>query len=148
MPKRSGHLTRREVVLAGLASVPLIGCGLGSRARSQAGRRSAGSTNGLTADTWVEREIQLVEKAGPVGRLTVFVRLRGKRAAALSSRCTCRPEEGSCPVRWIESTRHFVCPCHGGIYDERGAAAGGPPKQGLERLPATVEGDTVFVRRS
>ncbi len=48
-------------------------------------------------------------------------------------------------MRWIESTRRFVCPCHGGVYDERGAAAGGPPKRRLERLPATVEGDVVFI---
>ena len=105
----------------------------------------AGSTKGLTAGTWTEREIQLVEGVGKAGRMRVFVRLRGEGAAALSPHCTCRPEEGPCPVRWVESTQHFICPCHGGVYDERGAPAGGPPKRRLKRLPATVEGDIVFI---
>jgi len=105
----------------------------------------AGSTEGLTADTWAERGIQLVEGAGEAGRMRVFVRLRGKGAAALSSHCACRPEEGPCPVRWIESTQRFVCPCHGGVYDEQGAVVGGTAKRRLERFPATVEGGIVFI---
>jgi menaquinol-cytochrome c reductase iron-sulfur subunit len=130
-------------VLAGLAAVPLAACGRASRARSLG--RPAGSTEGLTAGTWTEREIQLVEGAGKAGRMRVFVRPRGKGAAALSSHCGCRPGEGRCPVRWVESSRRFVCPCHGGVYDERGAPMGRTAKRRLERLGATVEDETVLI---
>ena len=36
-----------------------------------------------------------------------------------------------CPVRWLESARLFMCPCHGGVYYEDGRVAAGPPPHGL-----------------
>ena len=32
-----------------------------------------------------------------------------------------------CPVRWQQSARLFMCPCHGGVYYEDGTVAAGPP---------------------
>ena len=43
-----------------------------------------------------------------------------------------------CPVRWIESARLFMCPCHGGVYYEDGRVAAGPPPHGLTRYPVRV----------
>ena len=151
MPQRPhAHVTRREVVLTALAALPVIGCGSreaagDSRGESRPGHLAAGSTTDLRADTWTERKIELVPGGGDDAREAVFVRMDGGAVTALSARCTCRPKEGSCPVRWIESTRRFLCTCHGGIYDEHGRVVGGPPKKPLGSRPATVENETVYI---
>lgn len=135
-------------MLGALAALPLVACGSQRPGEpSPSAERSAGSITDLPADTWVEREIQVVPGAGEVGRAPVFVRRDGNSGAvsALSASCTCTPQEGGCPVRWIGSTRRFVCPCHGGIYDERGDVLGGPPKWPLESRPARVDDGTIYV---
>jgi hypothetical protein len=39
-----------------------------------------------------------------------------------------------CPVRFIEASQRFVCPCHGGVYDFQGKRTGGPPVRPLDRF--------------
>jgi menaquinol-cytochrome c reductase iron-sulfur subunit len=39
-----------------------------------------------------------------------------------------------CPVRFIEASQRFVCPCHGGVYEFTGKVAGGPPVRPLDRF--------------
>ena len=39
-----------------------------------------------------------------------------------------------CPVRYIEASQRFVCPCHGGVYEFTGQVAGGPPVRPLDRF--------------
>ena len=51
-----------------------------------------------------------------------------------------------CPVRWIEDARLFMCPCHGGVYNEDGSVAAGPPPHGLTRYPVRVENGEVAIR--
>lgn len=36
-----------------------------------------------------------------------------------------------CPVRWQESSRMFLCPCHGGAFYADGKRAAGPPNRPL-----------------
>ena len=43
-----------------------------------------------------------------------------------------------CPVRWNAAGKIFLCPCHGGVYNEDGTVAGGPPPRPLFRYESRV----------
>ncbi|HUW81285.1 MAG TPA: Rieske (2Fe-2S) protein [Phycisphaerae bacterium] len=63
---------------------------------------------------------------------------------ALSDTC---PHLG-CRVHWDGERKQFICPCHMGIFDERGVAISGPPaeaNQNLTPLETVVRGQSVFV---
>jgi Rieske Fe-S protein len=47
-----------------------------------------------------------------------------------------------CPVQ--ASTSGFVCPCHGGAYDEDGKRIGGPPVRPLDRYVWEKRGDELW----
>jgi menaquinol-cytochrome c reductase iron-sulfur subunit len=51
-----------------------------------------------------------------------------------------------CPVRWLETARLFMCPCHGGVYYEDGRVAAGPPPHPLTRYPVRIEAGEVEIR--
>jgi menaquinol-cytochrome c reductase iron-sulfur subunit len=53
---------------------------------------------------------------------------------ALSVYCT----HVGCPIRWLEETRLFLCPCHGGSFYADGSIAGGPPRHPLARYQVRV----------
>ena len=40
---------------------------------------------------------------------------------AMSTRCM----HLGCPVRYVEASARFICPCHGGVYDFRGGVPAG-----------------------
>ena len=50
-----------------------------------------------------------------------------------------------CPVRWEGSAELFLCPCHGGVYDDSGDVAGGPPPRPLHRYPVRVAAGQVEI---
>lgn len=51
-----------------------------------------------------------------------------------------------CPVRWVASAELFMCPCHGGVYDQQGDVAAGPPPRPLTRYPVRVRGGRVEIQ--
>jgi menaquinol-cytochrome c reductase iron-sulfur subunit len=53
-----------------------------------------------------------------------------------------------CPVRWIQDSELFLCPCHGGVYYKDGSVAAGPPPRGLSRYPVRVKNDRVEILTS
>ncbi len=62
---------------------------------------------------------------------------------AFSSLC---PHLG-CKVHWEGQEQHFVCPCHGGIFDAEGRPQAGPPakeNQHLKRCEIVVEGSSLY----
>lgn len=50
-----------------------------------------------------------------------------------------------CAVNWVASTKQYLCPCHGGVYDLKGNVLSGPPPKGLQRRRIQVQGDSVQV---
>jgi menaquinol-cytochrome c reductase iron-sulfur subunit len=50
-----------------------------------------------------------------------------------------------CPVRFVEASQRFICPCHGGVYDFRGQVDGGPPVRPLDRFYVRVRDGQVQV---
>lgn len=61
---------------------------------------------------------------------------------ALHARCS----HLGCSVNWEADESRFLCPCHGGAYDEGGAVLEGPPPTALTRLEVKIEDDILFVR--
>jgi hypothetical protein len=60
---------------------------------------------------------------------------------AISTRCA----HLGCPVRYIQASQKFVCPCHGGVYGYEGEVQGGPPVRPLDRFYTKVEAGRVLI---
>ena len=83
--------------------------------------------------------------AGEAAEMAAWLRRQGpSEFVAFSINCT----HLGCPVRWMADARLFLCPCHGGVFYEDGAVAGGPPPRALSEYPVRVEDGTVWLRTS
>jgi menaquinol-cytochrome c reductase iron-sulfur subunit len=81
--------------------------------------------------------------AGVTSRTSAWLRrLDAKEFIAFSVNCA----HLGCPVRWMESARLFMCPCHGGVYYEDGRVAAGPPPHPLTRYPVRIRDGKVEIR--
>ena len=52
-----------------------------------------------------------------------------------------------CKVHWEAKERHFLCPCHQGIFDPTGVATAGPPAQANQTLrayPIETDGNSMY----
>lgn len=49
-----------------------------------------------------------------------------------------------CPVTWEEADKEFVCPCHDGVFDEKGRVVAGPPPRPLDRYEFKVQDGVLF----
>lgn len=74
----------------------------------------------------------------------VYVTKQGDQTIVFSPTCT----HLGCKVSWSHSDRRFMCPCHGGVYDSKGAVVAGPPPRPLKKLPVEVEADNLRVEVS
>jgi Rieske Fe-S protein len=76
---------------------------------------------------------------------TVFLVWDGEtQVRALSATCT----HLGCQVRWDAKEEHFLCPCHGGVYDAAGKVLAGPPPRPLDSVDARIDSadDAVLVQ--
>src|SRR5580693_9045809 len=51
-----------------------------------------------------------------------------------------------CPVRWLPDAHLFMCPCHGGVYNQDGTVAAGPPPHPLSQYPVRLNDGQVEIR--
>jgi menaquinol-cytochrome c reductase iron-sulfur subunit len=134
-------------------SLPVLGFAAGSAIfeRPQVRWEPVGSPQEFPADAYVPKVITIVSGIGEVGKTTVFMRARDERIdgppderepfIAISTRCM----HLGCPVRYVEASQRFICPCHGGVYDFRGSVSGGPPVRPLDRFYTRVRNGQVEV---
>jgi menaquinol-cytochrome c reductase iron-sulfur subunit len=129
-------------------TLPALGFAAGSALfdRPPVRWESVGVPEDFPNDTYVSRVITTVEGIGEIGKVTVYVRSRNEeidgpedpaiddRFIAISTRCM----HLGCPVRYVDASQRFICPCHGGVYDFRGAVDGGPPVRPLDRFYTRV----------
>jgi Rieske Fe-S protein len=149
-----GRLSRRQALAGGAgAIVAAVGAGCAGGSVGQGPRLSApeepewlaaGPLEGLSAETYMlRRKVRIPD----VPRLVLGIYLRlesdtvGAPVIAISNRCT----HLGCPVRYIEASRRFICPCHGGVFDRDGRVEGGPVKRPLNRYRTRVYDGTVYV---
>lgn len=50
-----------------------------------------------------------------------------------------------CGVNWIASSKQFICPCHGGVYDMQGKVMSGPPPKNLSQRVIKLVGNSVML---
>jgi menaquinol-cytochrome c reductase iron-sulfur subunit len=118
--------------------------------------QDVGPESDFEEQAYVQRVINLVSEVGEVGKTTIYVRKAVKSDVspsdreqrikplpyvAISTRCA----HLGCPVRYIQASQKFVCPCHGGIYDAQGKVAGGPPVRPLDRFYTRVRNGRVQI---
>jgi succinate dehydrogenase / fumarate reductase iron-sulfur subunit len=151
-------LTRRDVLQASAVGVlglmalavggPIVGAVLSPALRS--GRTTAWSDLGPVEEFPVGKMIEKrYEAAGArlgdrLPKTAYILRKADGSLQALSPSCT----HLGCPVRWSDTSRKFLCPCHGGFFDESGKNVGGPPKQPLDPLETQVREGRLFVRET
>jgi menaquinol-cytochrome c reductase iron-sulfur subunit len=147
------------LVTGGIATMaftlPALGFALGPIFEDTTPTRweSVGPTDDFNDETYVPRVINLIPEVGDPGKTTIYVRRfnpeRDKEVAgqdtqpyvAISTRCA----HAGCPVRYIQASQKFVCPCHGGVYGFEGNVEGGPPVRPLDRFYTRVEAGQVEI---
>ena len=134
-------------------TLPALGFALGPVFEEQQQPWNAvGTPADFPDDTYVPRVVTLVGGIGEVGKTTVYMRKRNpdidtepaddfNQFVALSTRCM----HLGCPIRFVEASGRFICPCHGGVYGFRGEVTGGPPVRPLDRFYTRVRNGQVEV---
>jgi quinol---cytochrome c reductase iron-sulfur subunit, bacillus type len=115
--------------------------------------QDVGPVDDFNDESYVPRVINIDPEIGDAGKTTVYVRKFNRDIDAviegesiqpyvvISTRCA----HLGCPVRYIQASEKFVCPCHGGIYDSQGKVEGGPPVRPLDRFYTRVTDGRVEV---
>ena len=108
--------------------------------------QAVGVPDDFPTDTYVPKVVSIVSGVGEAGKTTVYMRKRNaaidtepadqyNHFVAISTRCM----HLGCPVRFVEASERFICPCHGGVYDFQGKPHGRPagaPARPLLHAPA------------
>ena len=144
-------------VAASAFALPALGFAAGSALfdRPEVEYQVVGSVGDFPDDTYVPKVITTVAGIGEVGKTTVYLRAfnpeidgekdptlgSGADHIALSTRCM----HLGCPVRFVEASQRFICPCHGGVYDFTGRVTGGPPVRPLDRFYTRIRNGQVEV---
>ncbi len=147
---RRGLMTGGALVAGGIATaafgLPALGFALGPVFQDQEPEiwQDVGPVTDFNPDSYVPRVINVIPEIGDPGKTTIYVRkalpddkspsdkpgIEPLPMVAISTRCA----HLGCPVRYIQASQRFVCPCHGGVYDTQGAVSGGPPVRPLDRF--------------
>ncbi|MGH2945547.1 MAG: ubiquinol-cytochrome c reductase iron-sulfur subunit [Solirubrobacteraceae bacterium] len=138
-------------------TLPALGFAVGSAVfeRPPVTWQAVGAPDTFPDDTYVPKVITLVQGVGEIGKTTVYMRAHneeidgpvdrsipgGGQFIAISTKCM----HLGCPVRFVEASARFICPCHGGVYDFTGSVSGGPPVRPLDRFYTRVRGGQVEV---
>ncbi len=140
-------------VAAAAFTLPALGFALGPVfEQEKAVWSDVGVPDDFVKETYVPRVITITNNIGEAGKTTIYVRKNDPEIdgppkdqydefIAISTRCM----HLGCPVRYIQDSQRFVCPCHGGVYEFTGKVAGGPPVRPLDRFYTRLERGQVQV---
>jgi Rieske Fe-S protein len=154
---RRRFMTGTAHTAAGVATaafvVPAVGFAVGPVFEEKEQRWEAvGPVEDFTEDSYIPRTLTIERGIGDVGKSTVYIRKYNaevdslpedeySKFIAISTRCM----HLGCPVRFVEASERFICPCHGGVYDFEGKVDGGPPVRPLDRFYTRVRNGLVEV---
>ncbi|GAC1492324.1 MAG: hypothetical protein NVS1B9_13800 [Solirubrobacteraceae bacterium] len=140
-------------IAAAAFALPAIGVALGPVFTSGHVRwETVGFPDDFPDNNYVPKVVTITPDIGETGKTTVYLRRRNpaidagagdqyNQFIAISTRCA----HLGCPVRWVQASERFICPCHGGVYDLQGVRTGGPPVRPLDRFYTRLEGGMVQV---
>ena len=141
------------IVAVSAIALPALGFALGPIfEEKEVEWQPVGELDDFNTDEYIPKTIIETEGIGVVGMTTVYMRKRNDKidteeadeyneVVAISTRCM----HLGCPVRYVPASERFICPCHGGVYDFRGAVTGGPPVRPLDRFYTRIKDGTVEV---
>jgi len=141
-----GALAAGGIASAAFA-LPALGFALGPVFEETVSKRfqDVGPEGDFNEQTYVSKVITVDPDVGEAGKTTVYIRkFNPKRDnhknenipyVAISTRCM----HLGCPVRYVNASQRFICPCHGGVYGFQGEVAGGPPVRPLDRFYTKVQ---------
>lgn len=66
---------------------------------------------------------------------------RGNTYQIFNATCT----HLGCLVKWDPQSKRFLCPCHGGIYNENGEVLSGPPPANIKEYKTIASGKSVKI---
>ena len=154
---RRRFMTGSAMAVGGVATsaflLPALGFALGPQFEDTTPDRwqDMGPVGDFDSSTYVPKVMNIVANAGEAGKSTVYIRKFNPQRdsklnedlpyVAISTRCA----HLGCPVRYIQASKRFVCPCHGGVYDFEGKVEGGPPVRPLDRFYTRVRDGRVEV---
>ncbi len=156
---RRGFMTGGAMAAGGIATMafglPALGFALGPvlEDTSTTVWQDVGPEDDFNDQSYVPKTINIDASIGDPGKTTIYVRkfksgqdkvIKGQDPqpyVAISTRCA----HLGCPVRYIQASQKFVCPCHGGIYGFQGNVEGGPPVRPLDRFYTRVTAGRVEV---
>jgi Rieske Fe-S protein len=142
-------------VAVAMIALPALGFALGPNFEETEPERwmDVGPEEDFNKSTYVPKVISISPEVGDAGKTTVYVRAYDPQKdtkvegqdplpyVAISTRCA----HLGCPVRYIQASQKFVCPCHGGVYGYEGQVEGGPPVRPLDRFYTRVTNGRVEV---
>jgi menaquinol-cytochrome c reductase iron-sulfur subunit len=154
---RRGLMTGGALAAGGIATaafgLPALGFALGPIFEKQEKDvfLDVGPEDDFNPQTYVAKVFTIVPQGvGEVGKTTVYIRRRDPKRdtkltqfpyVAITTRCA----HLGCPVRYVQASERFICPCHGGVYGFDGKVVGGPPVRPLDRFETKVENGRVLV---
>jgi menaquinol-cytochrome c reductase iron-sulfur subunit len=156
---RRNFMTGTALAAGGVATMaftlPALGFALGPVFEDTTPTRwqDVGPETDFNDETYTPRVINIVPEIGDPGKTTIYIRRydeqRDKQVegqdpqpyVAISTRCA----HLGCPVRYIQASKKFVCPCHGGVYGFGGEVEGGPPVRPLDRFYTRVTAGRVEI---
>ena len=50
-----------------------------------------------------------------------------------------------CLIKWDQPSKRFLCPCHGGVYNENGEVIAGPPPAAIKEYKTIASGSTIKI---
>lgn len=74
-------------------------------------------------------------------KYTVYLQKKPEGIVCIDPACT----HLGCRVQHQAERKRFVCPCHGGVFDDQGLVVSGPPPKPLERHQVKVEHGKVLI---
>jgi menaquinol-cytochrome c reductase iron-sulfur subunit len=156
---RRGFMTGGALAAGGIASaafgLPALGFALGPVLEKTQPTiwQDVGPEADFSDQTYVQKVINIVAQIGDPGKTTIYVRkfnqqkdkvIKGEDPqpyVAISTRCA----HLGCPVRYLQASQKFACPCHGGVYGFQGNVEGGPPVRPLDRFYTRIRNGRVEV---
>src|SRR5262245_13978018 len=88
-----------------------------------------GETKSITYEIEVKDGYMMAQR-----KYSVFLNRKETKVYAYDPTC---PHLG-CHVEYKDRKKLYVCPCHGGVFDEEGNRVSGPPPRGLTKIATKV----------
>lgn len=76
-------------------------------------------------------------------KYTLYLRRASEEVIAIDPACT----HLGCRVNFQTEKHRFMCPCHGGVFDDEGKVVSGPPPKPLERHRVKIEKGQILVQK-